>query len=343
MRERHGDGRIGVVVGRHVHGLHRRDRALVRGRDALFERAHVGRKGRLISHRGRHAAHQRRDFRARLQIAEDVVHEQQHVGAEFVAEVFGHGHAGLRDPKAHARRLVHLAEDQGGLREHARLFHFQPKVVAFTRALADAGEHREAFVHGRDVADELLNQDGLADARTADLDAGFEEFGRGILRFEFRRRAVDRPARRRFHGLVGIDRLAQHVEDASERAFADGNRDRAAGRGDGRAAHETVGRSHRETAHLVVAQIVLHFQNEIAGLHRRAAELGAALRRGGRAVLGRVVFVDAQRQRVVEVRKRVLRKLDVHDVSEHLNDLTGSVSHDVNPFSFPSIRAMSSY
>ena len=163
-----GDGGVGVVVGRNVHGLHRRDRTLVRRGDALFERAHVGRERRLITDGRRHAAHQRRDFGAGLQIAEDVVHEQQHVGAEFVAEIFRHRDAGLRDAETHARRLVHLTEHQRRLREHARLFHFEPEVVAFARALADAGEYREAFVHVGDVADQLLNQNRLADAGAAE-------------------------------------------------------------------------------------------------------------------------------------------------------------------------------
>ena len=42
------------------------------------------------------------------------------------------------------------------------------------------------------------------------------------------------------------------------------------------AATQTVGRAHREAAHLVVAELVLHFEHEIARLHRRSAELDPA-------------------------------------------------------------------
>src|SRR5579884_632031 len=94
VRERHRDGRVGIVVRRHVHRLHRGDRALVRGGDPLLKRTHVRRKRRLITHGRRHASHERRYFRTGLQIAEDVVDEQQHVGADFIAEVFGHRDAG---------------------------------------------------------------------------------------------------------------------------------------------------------------------------------------------------------------------------------------------------------
>ena len=43
---------------------------------------------------------------------------------------------------------------------------------------------------------------------------------------------------------------------------------------DRRAAHQTVGRAEREAAHLVVAELVLHFERQLARLHRRSAEFG---------------------------------------------------------------------
>ncbi len=50
------------------------------------------------------------------------------------------------DAQAHARRLVHLAEDQGGLLDDAGLLHLEPEVGALTGALAHAGEHRHTAV-----------------------------------------------------------------------------------------------------------------------------------------------------------------------------------------------------
>ena len=127
-----------------------------------------------------------------------------------------------------ARRLVHLAEHERGLVDDARLFHLEPEVVALARALADAGEHREAAVLGGDVADELLNDDGLAHAGAAeqadlaaldvgreqvdDLDAGLEELVGGVERLEVGGRPVDRPALGAARGrLEVVDGLAQHV------------------------------------------------------------------------------------------------------------------------------------
>ena len=42
------------------------------------------------------------------------------------------------------------------------------EIVAFARALADAGEHRIAAVLLGDVVDQFLNEHGLADARAAE-------------------------------------------------------------------------------------------------------------------------------------------------------------------------------
>ena len=111
MRERGRRRRIGQIVGGHVNRLHRGDRALGGGGDALLQRAHVGGERRLITHRRGNAAEQRRDFRAGLREAENVVDEEQHVLA-LVAEIFGDGEAGQADAGAGAGRLVHLAVDQ---------------------------------------------------------------------------------------------------------------------------------------------------------------------------------------------------------------------------------------
>ena len=60
----------------------------------------------------RHAAQQRRNFRAGLREAENVVDEEQHVLAFFVAEIFGDGQAGQTHAQTRPGRLGHLAVDQ---------------------------------------------------------------------------------------------------------------------------------------------------------------------------------------------------------------------------------------
>ena len=46
--------------------------------------------------------------------------------------------------------------------------HFQPEVVAFAGAFADAGEDGVAAVLLGDAGDQFLDDDGLAQARTAE-------------------------------------------------------------------------------------------------------------------------------------------------------------------------------
>ena len=88
-----------------------------------WRRGHLGGEVRLVADRGRHPPEQRRDLGAGLGEPEDVVDEQEDVAALLVAEVLGHRQAGQADALAGARRLVHLAEDEGRLGDDARLGH----------------------------------------------------------------------------------------------------------------------------------------------------------------------------------------------------------------------------
>src|SRR5665213_3655341 len=164
--------------------------------------AHVGGERRLVAHRRGNAAEQRRQFRAGLGEAEDVVDEEQHVLA-LIAEILGDGEARQRHAHAGAGRLVHLAEHQRAFRFDVRIgivrigidLGFDElviEIVAFAGTLADPGEHRIAAMRLGDVVDQLLNQHGLADAGAAeqadlaalgvgreeidDLDAGDQNF-----------------------------------------------------------------------------------------------------------------------------------------------------------------------
>ena len=152
------------------------------------------------------------------------------------------------------------------------------EVVAFAGPLADAGEHRVAAVGLGDVVDQFLNQHGLADAGAAeqadlaalgvrrqqvdDLDAGDENFrfrrlvgiGRRFLMDGAQVFGVDRA------GFV--DRLADHVHDAAERAGADRNADRLAGVGDFLAADQTLGGVHRDGADRGFAEMLRNFEHQ---------------------------------------------------------------------------------
>ena len=197
-------------------------------------------------------------------------------------------------------RLVHLAEDEHRLVDDARLLHLQPEVVALAGALAHAAEGRQAAVLLRQVVDELLDDHRLADAGAAeeadlaalgvgreevdDLDAGLEHLGRRREVGDRRRVAVDRPALLDLDRVALVDDLAEEVEDAPQRHLADGHGDRAAGVDDLGAARQAVGGVHRDGAHAVVAEVLLHLAHEDA--------LVAAVDGDGAVDLGQLVGED---------------------------------------------------
>ncbi len=195
---------------------------------------------------------QRRHFAARLRKAENVVDEQQRVGAGRVAEILGHRQRRQRDAEPRTGRLVHLAEHHARLLDDLPagladlgLLHFEPQVGPFARSLADAGKHRVTAVRAGDARDQLgknhrlaqpgpAEQPGLAAAderreQVDHLDAGLEDFGLGREIGDLGSVAMDRPELLGIHRPAVIDRLAEQIEYAAERFLADRYGDRRAG------------------------------------------------------------------------------------------------------------------
>ena len=240
----------------------------------------------LIADGAGHTAEQRRHFGTGLRETENVVDEEQRVGAFGVAEIFGDGQSRQRDAETRTWRLRHLSVNQRGLRfcrlaglDYARLRHFQPQVVSFSGALADAGKHRESAVILGDVVDQLHDDDGLADAcateqsdlaalqeglnQVDDLHAGLEHFGARRLFVECGSQPVDRHSLLVFDGTQLIDRLADDVHHAAKRSSTHGHRDRAALVDGLHAAHHAVGGLHRDASHAAFAKVLLHFENDV--------------------------------------------------------------------------------
>src|SRR4029079_13192481 len=139
-----------------------------------------------------------------------------------------------------------LAVDERDLVEHARLGHLEQKVVALARALPHARAHGHAAVLLSHVVDELLDENGLADAGAAEetdlpaldigrdeidhLDAGLEGLDLRGQVAELWRVAMDRPALRVLGDrLELVDRLADHVPEPPEGGRTDRDGDRPAG------------------------------------------------------------------------------------------------------------------
>ena len=163
--------------------------------------------------------------------------------------------------------------------------HLVIQVVAFARALADSGEHRDAAMELGDVVDQLHDDDRLAHAGAAEgadlaafqeradqidhLDAGGEHFRRGGLIDERGRRAMDRIVLFGGHRPALVHRLAGHVEDPPHHRHRRRASDRRTAVGDLVAALEPLRPGHRDGPNPAVAEVLLHLQRQLDRLALR--------------------------------------------------------------------------
>ena len=258
-----------------------------------------------------------------------------------VAEVLGHRQRRQRHAQTRARRLGHLAVDQRRARlrrivrvDDAALLELEPEVVAFARALADAGEHRHAAVLHGDVVDELHDDDGLADAGAAeepdlaalqvrleqvdDLDAGLEHLQLGRLVLERRRRrgeSASAPWRHR--AIRKVHRLAEHVH-----ARGPASRGRPASRSARPGLRPSMPRCRPSVG--FIATVRTRFSPRCCSTSTMRSTLSVAGLAG-----------DANG--VVDRRQMPARELDVDDRSDDLDDLA-----DLDCFSDCHVCALSS-
>ena len=126
-----------------------------------------------------------------------------------------------------------------------------------------------------------MDDDGLAHAGAAEeadlatlhigleqvdhLDPRLEHQGPGLELVEGRRAAVDLPVVVDSLDLVGVERLAEHVEDVTEDGVADGHGDAPAQVAHGCAAHQAVGLLHADAAHPALADLLGHLGGDLQG------------------------------------------------------------------------------
>ena len=310
------DRGVGVVIGWHKHRLDRGDRSFLGGGDPLLEVSHLGGQGWLVPDGRRQPAEQGRDFAACQHVAEDVVDEEQDVLAELVAEILGQRQTGQPNPGTRTRRFVHLPKDQRGLVNDPRFVHLEPERIALARALADAGKNGEPAVLGGDIPDQLHDDDRLADAGATeqadlaalgeggdevdDLDPGFQHLGVRRLLTDRRGGTMDRQPDLGLDLALAVNRITDDVHHPAEGPLPHRDRDRSAGVFDLGAAHQPVGRVHRDRPDHVITAVLLHFED-------KAALLAA---------------VDLER--VVDLRQILPLEDDVDDGTDDLVDAAGS-------------------
>ena len=167
-----------------------------------------------------------------------------------------------------------------------------------------------------DVANEFLDDDGLADAGAAeranltatrercdqvdDLEACLKDLDVRLLLVERRRRPMDRHPRAG-NFTEAVERLTEDVEEAAQRAFTRRNGDGTTRVYSLGSAPKAISGVHCQAAHPVVAEELLYLCDEFA-----ACQLNF--------------------DRVVQRWQRVRWKLDVHDGADNLS--YGSFSHE---------------
>jgi hypothetical protein len=131
----------------------------------------------------------------------------------------------------------------------------------------------------RNVVDQLLDDNGLADAGSAketnlsalqerldevdDLDAGLEHLFLGGLLVEGRSLTMDRQTDLRIHGPKLVHRLTEHIQHAAQRLATHRHRNACAGIDRLHATDHAFGRDHRDAAHAAFAKVLLHFDHDV--------------------------------------------------------------------------------
>ena len=125
---------------------------------------------------------------------------------------------------------------------------------------------------GRDIGDQFLNQNGLSYTGTSEksdfstllirtqkidnLDTGFQHLCLSRLFFKCRRLSVNWMIFFYFRWFFFIDRISEYIEHTSQCLFADRHRNRGSCRNRFHASHQSIGRSHRDTANGIVTQML---------------------------------------------------------------------------------------
>ena len=195
---------------------------------------------------------------------------------------------------------------------YQRFLEIQPEVVTLAGSLADARKYRLSAVNLRDIVDQLHDQDGFTDSRTAEqsdlaalgnrgekvdyLEAGLEDFGLGFLVHKGRRIAMDRVSFLCVRKEIRpVDRFPDDIENPSQAVLADRDGNRSAGVDGFHTPLESVGASHRDTSRCGVAQKLCDFHDQVD-----------------------VACFVADLNRVVDFRKRFRGEFDIYRRSDYL-------------------------
>ena len=183
---------------------------------------------------------------------------------------------------------------------YAALNHLAQQVVTLAGALTHAGEYGEAVVPLGNIVDQLHNEHRLAHAGAAEqsdftalgirfeqvdnLDARIQHLATGFEVFKLRRFAMDRRhALAAVGGFETVDDVAGHVEHTSLNLVARRHGDRRSEARGFQASAKAVGIVHGNGSHGVLADVLLHFEDNFASV---GVDHFKGFVDGGQALLG---------------------------------------------------------
>merc|ERR1719223_1009116 len=173
-----GGGRIGKIIGGHVHSLHRGNGSLGGRGNTFLKTSHIRGKSGLVSYSGRNTSEQSRHLRTGLGETENVVHKEQHILSLLVTEVLGNCETSQSDTGTGTRGLVHLSVHKSGLTsigrsslgvdlDHTSLNHLVVQIISFTGTFSNTSKDRvSSVVHGN-VVNKFHDNDGLSDTSSS--------------------------------------------------------------------------------------------------------------------------------------------------------------------------------
>ena len=174
----------------------------------------------------------------------------------------------------HARRFIHLTENQCRLIKHSALLHLEKEVVSLTASLSDTRKNGISAVFLCYVMYKLLDKNRFTDSRSSektylsalrigfkqvnDLDSGLKYLDDRSLLRERRCFSVYAAA---FgigrHVPLAVKRLTERIEHSAKRAFSDGNADSATCGNDFHASRNALAFCHHDTTDGIVPNMRL--------------------------------------------------------------------------------------
>ncbi len=173
---------------------------------------------------------------------------------------------------------LHSLTELLAILDNATLNHLAQQVVTLARALAHTREHRESVVSMSNVVDKFHDEHSLAHTSATEqtnltalaerlnqvnhLDTGVKNLLRNRQVGECRCRLMDGTSCALLERLQVVNGLTDDVEQTTFHLFAGGHRDGTAQVFHAGAAHQTVGAVHGHAAHRVLADVLLHLEDE---------------------------------------------------------------------------------